>query len=74
MFINCVSAKWAMRIQNLVTFGKHTALTILIVIGLIEVGTGKNNFVSNLLCPNISMHIFRTVLYTFCKVLTWRIC
>ena len=71
MFINCVSAKWAMHIQNL---GKHIALALLIVIGLIEVGLGKNNFVSNLLCPNISMHIFLTVLYTICKVLTRRIC
>ena len=28
----------------------------------------------NPLHPNISMHILHTVLYTFPRVLTWRIC
>ena len=74
MFINCASVKWATRIQDSFTFGKLIALAILIVIGLIEVGSGKNHFVSNFLCPNISMHILFPVLYTICKVLTRRIC
>ena len=51
MFINCASVKWATRIQDSFTFGKLIALAILIVIGLIEVGSGKNNFVSNLFTP-----------------------
>ena len=41
MFINCGSVKWATRIQDTFTFGKLIALVILIVIGLIEVGSGK---------------------------------
>ena len=57
MCINCASVKWATHIQNSFTFGKFIALAILIVIGLIEFGSGKNNFVSNLLHPNISMCI-----------------
>ena len=48
MFINCASVKWAARIQDSFFFGKIIGLVILIVIGLIEVGSGKNNFVSNL--------------------------
>ena len=43
MFINCGSVKWATRIQDTFTFGKLIALVILIVIGLIEVGSGKQN-------------------------------
>ena len=41
MFINCGSVKWATRIQDTFTFGKLIALVILIVIGLIEVGSGE---------------------------------
>lgn len=41
MFINCASVKWATRIQDSFTFGKLIALAILIVIGLIEVGSGN---------------------------------
>lgn len=41
MFINCGSVKWATRIQDTFTFGKLIALVILIVIGLIEVGSGN---------------------------------
>ena len=41
MFINCASVKWATRIQDTFTFGKLIALAILIVIGLIEIGSGK---------------------------------
>ena len=67
MFINCASVKWAARIQDSFTFGKLIALAILIVIGLIEIGSGKNDFVSNFLYPNISMHI--SVLFvTICKI------
>ena len=42
MFINCASVKWATRIQDTFTFGKLIALAILIVIGLIEIGSGEN--------------------------------
>lgn len=42
MFINCASVKWATRIQDTFTFGKLIALVILIVIGLIEIGSGEN--------------------------------
>lgn len=41
MFINCASVKWATRIQDSFTFGKLIALAILIVIGLIELGSGN---------------------------------
>lgn len=41
MFINCASVKWATRIQDTFTFGKLIALAILIVIGLIEIGSGN---------------------------------
>ncbi|KAL9975672.1 hypothetical protein ACROYT_G012858 [Oculina patagonica] len=41
MFINCASVKWATRIQDSFTFGKLIALAILIVIGLIEIGSGN---------------------------------
>lgn len=44
MFINCASVKWATRIQDTFTFGKLIALVILIIIGLIEIGSGKNNY------------------------------
>jgi len=44
MFINCASVKWATRIQDTFTFGKLIALAILIVIGLIEIGSGENFF------------------------------
>ena len=46
MFINCASVKWATRIQDTFTFGKLIALAILIVIGLIEIGSG-DNFILN---------------------------
>ena len=69
MLINCASVKWAARIQDSFAFGRLTALAILIVIGIIEVGSGKNNFVSNLLYPNISMHIIISVLFvTICTI------
>ena len=42
MFINCASVRWATRIQDTFTFGKLIALAILIVIGLIELGSGKS--------------------------------
>ena len=35
-----------MRIQNIFTFGQLIALSILIVIGLIDVGSGKDNFLT----------------------------
>ena len=41
MFINCASVKWATRIQDTFTFGKLIALAILIIIGLIELGSGE---------------------------------
>lgn len=41
MFINCASVKWATRIQDTFTFGKLIALAILIIIGLIELGSGN---------------------------------
>ena len=68
MFINCASVKWATRIQDTFTFGKLIALAILIVIGLIEIGSGENFILncrlsskllntvvpdSNLLTPNL---------------------
>ena len=71
MFINCVSIKWALCFQNLFTYGKVITLLILMVVGLVAVGSGKNNFAS--FASYISMHIFHTVLYTFCEVLTRRI-
>ena len=74
MFMNCASVKWAMHIQKVVICGKFIAFVILIVIGLIEVGSGKDNFVSKPLHPNISIYIYLTVFYTFCKVLTRKIC
>ena len=51
MFVNCASIKWAVRFQNMVTYVKMIILAILVVIGLTEVVSGKNHFVSNLLHP-----------------------
>ena len=65
MFINCGSVKWATRIQDTFTFGKLIALVILIVIGLIEVGSGKqkqvkvwhlNNNNNNIIIIIITLH------------------
>ena len=43
MFINCASVKWATRIQDSFTLGKLVALAILIVIGIIELGSGEKS-------------------------------
>ena len=74
MFINCGSVKWATRIQDTFTFGKLIALVILIVIGLIEVGSGKqkqvqlwhlNNNNNNIIIIIIIIIIFTQTLNTW---------
>ena len=57
MFINCASVKWATRIQDTFTFGKLIALAILIVIGLIEIGSGEN-FIWNCRLSSTVKHLY----------------
>lgn len=62
MFINCGSVKWATRIQDSFTLGKLIALAILIVIGIIELGSGEDikgfySVISLLPHPSSSSHL-----------------
>ena len=65
MFINCGSVKWATRIQDTFTFGKLIALVILIVIGLIEVGSGKQKQVQVWHLNNNNNIIIIIILFSF---------
>ena len=75
MFINCGSVKWATRIQDTFTFGKLIALVILIVIGLIEVGSGKQEQVQLWhLNNNNNNNIIIIIIIIFTQTLnTWNI-
>ena len=74
MFINCGSVKWATRIQDTFTFGKLIALVILIVIGLIEVGSGKQKQVQLWHLNNNNIIIIIIIIIIFTQTLnTWNI-
>ena len=74
MFINCGSVKWATRIQDTFTFGKLIALVILIVIGLIEVGSGKQKQVQLWHLNNNNNNIIIIIIIIITQTLnTWNI-
>ncbi|XP_049773760.1 large neutral amino acids transporter small subunit 1 [Schistocerca cancellata] len=62
--VNCMSVRWAMRIQDIFTVAKLAALAAIIVAGIVHIGSGHTEYFDNPMAGDYSMGSLVLALYS----------